>query len=250
MIKVPASLSALPPGTRPHKSSSRRTFPAAFFAFRAFFAYFVFCGAAATLTPRQNLQHCFKKNVHTIIFKIFFFNTKFNTFFNNKSKKIGKNIKTRVRMKKESKSSDVHSRFCTKFNMKSVDKQEQVQKVCPNAQCTRVFSCPLSVLFIFLFRKLHPYCRSERDIASKHVAQLRAISSAQVALGIIISLVALSHGSLFSVPFTSCCIIPCARVACRVSRPRNGALVTDTYTGGDIYAMWMVVLLQFASVSD
>ena len=28
--------------------------------------------------------------------------------------------------------------------------------------------CAISVLFMFSFRKLRPYCRSERDIASKH----------------------------------------------------------------------------------
>ena len=53
--------------------------------------------------------------------------------------------------------------------------------------------------------KLHPYCRSERDIANKHTAsaQHRATSSAQAAaLGIINKLVAPNHGPLLSVPFT------------------------------------------------
>ena len=61
---------------------------------------------------------------------------------------------------------------------------------------TRIFAffsfdyCPLSIVafFSFIFAKfqrvIHPYCRSERDIASKHTAQNMSISPAQVALGI------------------------------------------------------------------
>ena len=48
------------------------------------------------------------------------------------------------------------------------------------------------------------YCGSERDIANKHAVQHRAFSSAQVALGIIISLVAPNHGPLLSAAFTFC----------------------------------------------
>ena len=52
--------------------------------------------------------------------------------------------------------------------------------------CSLIIDCPLSVLFISPPRKVHSYCRSERDIASKHTAQHRAISSAQVPiLGVI-----------------------------------------------------------------
>ena len=49
-------------------------------------------------------------------------------------------------------------------------------------------------------RKLHLYGRSGRDIASKHTAQHRAISSAQVALGVIKSLAAANHGPLLPAP--------------------------------------------------
>ena len=62
-------------------------------------------------------------------------------------------------------------------------------------------NCPLSVLFMFFFRKLRPYCRSDRDIASKHPAQHRAISSAQAALDFIKSLVAAKHGPILSASF-------------------------------------------------
>ena len=85
--------------------------------------------------------------------------------------------------------------------------------------------CPLGPRVFFL-RKLHPYCRSERDIASKHTAQHRAISSGQVAFTFIKSFVAPNRGPLLSTPFTFCCILPCASVAAVVSRPRIGALVT------------------------
>ena len=74
--------------------------------------------------------------------------------------------------------------------------------------------------------KLHPYCcRSEYGIASKHTAQHRAISSAQVALGITKTRVAPNHGPLLSAPFTFCCIVLCTSA---VSRPRSGALVVHT----------------------
>ena len=75
------------------------------------------------------------------------------------------------------------------------------------------------------FRKLHTYCRSERGIANKRTAQHRPISSAQVALGIIKSIVSRNHGPLTSAPFTVGCVIPCASVAGDVSRPRSGALI-------------------------
>ena len=51
--------------------------------------------------------------------------------------------------------------------------------------CNRLFCfLRLSSLgpHVYLFRKLHPYCRSERGIATKHTAQHRAIRSAQVPL--------------------------------------------------------------------
>ena len=50
----------------------------------------------------------------------------------------------------------------------------------------------------FFFRKLHPYSRSERDIANMHTAQHRATSCAQLVLGIIKSLVEPNHGPLLS----------------------------------------------------
>ena len=101
----------------------------------------------------------------------------------------------------------------------------------PVCMCVLVFfafliDCPLSVLFVPPPpRHLHPYCQSERDIASKHTAQHRVTSSAQVALGFIKSLVAPNHGPLISASFTFCCTLPCASVAGGVSRPRSGALV-------------------------
>ena len=69
--------------------------------------------------------------------------------------------------------------------------------------CTRLFafsSVDLSVPMLSPSRKLHPYCRSERD-----TSQHRAFSSAQAALGIIISLFAPNHGPLLSAPFTCTC---------------------------------------------
>ena len=45
----------------------------------------------------------------------------------------------------------------------------------------------------FFFCKVHPYCRSERDVASKHTSQHRAISYAHIYLDRIISLVAPNH---------------------------------------------------------
>ena len=79
----------------------------------------------------------------------------------------------------------------------------------------------------FLFRKIHPYWRSERGVASKHTAQHRAVSSA-VSLAIIKSLVVPKHGPLLFAPFTFCCILPRASIAGGVSRPRSGALAQNT----------------------
>ena len=63
----------------------------------------------------------------------------------------------------------------------------------------RWFCSPSRSSSRFFLRKLHPYyCRSERDIASIQHSTDRAISSAQVALASIKSLVALNHGSLLS----------------------------------------------------
>ena len=73
--------------------------------------------------------------------------------------------------------------------------------------CVLVFllssdDCPLSVPMCPPPRKYRTYCRSERDI-NKHIAQRRAISSAQAPLGIIInSLFAPNnHGPLLPAPF-------------------------------------------------
>ena len=86
--------------------------------------------------------------------------------------------------------------------------------------------CRVSVLMIF-FRKWHLRCLSQRDIASKHTAQRRTISSAQ-ALGTIKSLVAPNNESFFTASFTSSCVLPCAMAAGSVSRPRGRALVYFT----------------------
>ena len=90
--------------------------------------------------------------------------------------------------------------------------------------CTAVYSrlrvffidCPLWFSSFFsYFLALHPYCRSERNIASEHTAQHRAISSAlQVVFGMIKSLVESNHGSVLSAPVTFfSCILPRASVA-------------------------------------
>ena len=68
-------------------------------------------------------------------------------------------------------------------------------------------------------RKLHPYYRSERGIASKHTAHHRAISSAQVAVSIIKSLDAPNHGPLLSAPFTFFCCSQYEIVAGTAGRP-------------------------------
>ena len=67
----------------------------------------------------------------------------------------------------------------------------------------RGFCSPSRPFSRFFLRKLHPYyCRSERDIADIQHSTDRASNSAQVALGIIKSLVALNYGPLLSAPFT------------------------------------------------
>ena len=73
-------------------------------------------------------------------------------------------------------------------------------------------------------RKHRTYCRSERDI-NKHIAQRRAMSSAQAPLGIIINSLFASnnHGPLLPAPYIymfqllNSCILPCASVAGGVS---------------------------------
>ena len=78
-------------------------------------------------------------------------------------------------------------------------------------------------------RKLHPYCRSERDTANKRTAHHRAICSAQAAPRIIKSLFAPNHGPLLSATFTYfSCILPSASVAGDVSRQQMGSLVHHT----------------------
>ena len=72
------------------------------------------------------------------------------------------------------------------------------------------------------FRNLHP-CSRSRDIASKHAAHHRAASSAQVALGIIKSLVAPNHGPLLSAPITFCCLLPYASVGGVYVPPAEGS---------------------------
>ena len=99
--------------------------------------------------------------------------------------------------------------------------------------CTRIFTffngCPPSQsCSCFGFRKIHWCCRSQRDIDKKQTTQHRAISSAQVALGIIQSLVAANNGLLSPAPFTFSCIVSCASAAAGVSRLRSGALVVVT----------------------
>ena len=75
------------------------------------------------------------------------------------------------------------------------------------------------------------YCRSERDMANIQHSTDRAICSAQVALSIIKSLVALNHEPLLSAPFTFVSwSLPCASVAGGVSRPRREVLVCQYTT--------------------
>ena len=95
---------------------------------------------------------------------------------------------------------------------------------CVSSVCVLFFTCVIvflrsffvlsrSFFFMFFFRKLHPYCPSERDIASKHTTHHKTINSAQAALGVIKSLVALTHVPLIAAPVIFCCIIPYASVA-------------------------------------
>ena len=81
------------------------------------------------------------------------------------------------------------------------------------------FSCflyliVLSVLMLLFCSQITPvYRRSQHGIANKHKARHRAMSSAEVALGIIKSLVAPNHGPLLSAPFPFSCMLPCVSVA-------------------------------------
>ena len=75
--------------------------------------------------------------------------------------------------------------------------------------CTRLFAFSslvlfsISILFAIFSSQITPVLlRSERDIANIQHSTDRAISSAQVALGIVNSLVALYHGPLLPAPFT------------------------------------------------
>ena len=123
-----------------------------------------------------------------------------------------------------------HAARCCHSNI-----QHQVSCEVPGTRCRYVrvlvlllssFNCPLSVICIFFSSQITPVnCRSQRGIAYKHAEQHRAISSEQVALGIIKSLVAPNHGPLLSAPFAFSCILPCASVEDGVSRPWSGTLV-------------------------
>ena len=91
--------------------------------------------------------------------------------------------------------------------------------------CVRIFLLSSLIVlspssFFLFFRKLRLCCRPELDTASKH----RAISSAQVALGIVKSLVAPNHGPLLSASFIFCSLLDCASAA-DGCRPRSGALL-------------------------
>ena len=89
-------------------------------------------------------------------------------------------------------------------------KESRASSSCPliymfqlNFPCVSVDGGAISVLFAIFLRKFHLYyCRSERDIANIPHSTDRTISSAQVALGIVKSLVALNHGPVFSDHFT------------------------------------------------
>ena len=121
----------------------------------------------------------------------------------------------------------------------SFDIQYQISCVVPGTRYhyVRVYSyfcffsggCPLSVLFMFFFSffflKLHRTGNQNvtSPIKHAHSTAQRAISSAQVALGLIKSLVAPNHGPLRSAPFTFTCVLPCASVAGGVSCPRSRA---------------------------
>ena len=93
--------------------------------------------------------------------------------------------------------------------------------------------CALPVPMFPPPRKLHTYYRPERDIANKHTAHRRAISSAQATLGIISSPFAPTHGPVLSAPFTCFnCVLPFANIAGGVSHPRSGALLEHTVPPG------------------
>ena len=86
------------------------------------------------------------------------------------------------------------------------------------------FACPLSHLSVYcVFSPLDPCCRSERDLANKHIAQHRVIGFSYVALSIVKSLVARNHGPLSICPLRIQ-LYSCASVARGVSRPLSGAL--------------------------
>ena len=57
-------------------------------------------------------------------------------------------------------------------------------------------SLPVNFALFVFFAEITPIGRSKRDIANNHTAQHRAITSAQVALGTIKSLVVPNHGPL------------------------------------------------------
>ena len=103
--------------------------------------------------------------------------------------------------------------------------------------CTRLFAFVVGfVLHLGSLRNFFfaNYTRTSADhnVAPPTNSTENLISSAQVARGIIKSIVALNHGPLLSAPFTFRWSLPCASVAGGVSRPRSGALVYSTCTSG------------------
>ena len=83
--------------------------------------------------------------------------------------------------------------------------QVPLARVCTRLSLSRRwFCCPSRSSLRYSLRKLCLYyCRTERDIANVQQSTDKAITSAQIALGIIKPQIALDHGPLLSAPFSS-----------------------------------------------
>ena len=96
---------------------------------------------------------------------------------------------------------------------------------------SRWFCSPSRSSSRFFLRKLHHTTADQNVTWPTYSTADRAISSAQVALSIIKSLVALNHEPLLSAAFTFVSrSLPCASVAGGVSRPRREVLVCQYTT--------------------
>ena len=81
-------------------------------------------------------------------------------------------------------------------------------------------------------RSTAQHSTAQHSTAQHSTSQHRAISAAQVALGITKPLNEPNHVPLLSCPFTFCRMHACASVAGGISRPRSGALVHNTILWG------------------